>query len=697
MLAAALLPACKTKPAEPAAAAGYVNPKTCAGCHPGIAKAYARSAMGRSFARASAETVKLTPQPFEHAASGGPFSIIARDGKFFQRWREAEKEIHYVVGSGRLVRTYIHRTPENKLVELPLSWYAQDGFGMSPGFDRPDHQGFRRAIQTDCFACHNAYPAAFQERRAEDPVYPADLPEGIDCQRCHGPGAAHVGQAGRGAIVNPARLSPARQLETCLQCHLETTSFPLPDALGNFGTAPFSFQPGKTLGDYRTFFDHAPRRGYDDKFEIVGAAYRLRQSPCFLRSEPGKLQCTTCHDPHGAEEVNVNTQCQTCHSSLTAKHPKLAADASCAACHMPKRRTEDVVHAVVTDHRIARPPANPAALVAARAERHVTAETAYRGEVTAYYPPDADAGMVAVAQVVQQSNVGPGIERLQALKLRTPEHDLVLAEALRTANRLPEAMPYFEKAAKDTAFIAARLAHGAALRQAGETARARQVLEETLKVAPDRPKGWYELGMAHVAASETEAALKAFTRALAIDADFIEALNARASLLVTRGDRAGAKAAIEAALLVDPRSTDALNNAGSLLLLEGKPAEASAEFEKAARAAPKHAGVRHNWALALARQRRFPEARAQAELAVKLDPRHAGAHQVLGALLAGEGRKAAAIQHYREALAIDADYGRALVGLAPLVDDRAEAARLIERASRHPDPAIRQQAAALAR
>src|SRR6266567_603367 len=31
----------------------------------------------------------------------------------------------------------------------------------------------------------------------------------------------------RAAIVNPARLSPARQMEVCMQCHLETTSLQL--------------------------------------------------------------------------------------------------------------------------------------------------------------------------------------------------------------------------------------------------------------------------------------------------------------------------------------------------------------------------------------------------------------------------------------------------------------------------------------
>ena len=61
--------------------------------------------------------------------------------------------------------------------------------------------------------------------------------------------------------------------------------------------------------------------------------------------------------------------------------------AGCADCHMPKRRTEDVVHSVATDHLIQRhKPAGD--VLADRAEHHETGDNAYRGEVVLYYPAD---------------------------------------------------------------------------------------------------------------------------------------------------------------------------------------------------------------------------------------------------------------------------------------------------------------------
>ena len=709
-----------SQPPKPPPPAAYVNAATCAGCHPAIAKSYGATGMGRSLARPSASTVPLASATYVHLPSQSTFSIIQREGHFFQRRQQTgfdgapanvlEKEIHYVMGSGHLVRTYLHRTPANKLVELPLSWYSEQGgrWAMSPGFDRAGHQGFRRAISTDCLFCHNAYPAGFVERRGEEPVFPSTLSAGIDCQRCHGPGREHVRlaqqpqpdpSAVRHAIVHPKRLTAERQLEICLQCHLETTSFPLPDALVRFGQPAFAYRPGQPLGDYKVYFDHASDAGRENKFEIVSAGYRLRQSACFTKSE-GKLTCTTCHNPHGGPQPELAATCASCHAGpRRAGHP---AGSACASCHMPQRRTEDVVHAVVTDHKIQR--LKPAGdLLAARPERHDAEQTAYRGEVVAYYPSQIDELMLGAAQVVQQTNLLAGIPRLQAAIARqadaTAEHPLILADALRAAGRLNEALPLYEEATRrDPSLIAARLQHGSALRQAGQPDAARKLLTAALAAAPDRPTGWYELGLAHLQANDRPAATAAFEKALTLDADMAEAHNALAGIWMAAGDPAKAEAAMREAVRIQPESADARNNLGSLLSMAGRLPEACFHFEAALRAQPRHLVSRFNYALALARSQRFDAAQKEAETAIQQDPQHAGAHQILGALLAGKGQTAAAIGHYREALRLRPDFGRALVGLAPLLaatGDTNGAAVLLQQARADADPAIRRQADAL--
>src|SRR5258708_21218016 len=92
-----------------------------------------------------------------------------------------------------------------------------------------------------------------------------------------------------------------------MQCHLETTSAELPAMLRCFDRQPYSFRPGEPLPAYLIHFDHAPGAGREEKFEIVGQAYRLRQSKCFRNSQ-GRLICISCHDPHMAPRGHMRSE-----------------------------------------------------------------------------------------------------------------------------------------------------------------------------------------------------------------------------------------------------------------------------------------------------------------------------------------------------------------------------------------------------
>jgi len=309
--------------------------KVCAGCHREIWDSYRNTAMGRTFSLPSPENTPLPRGAFYHAPSESFFNMSVRGGEFFQRRHQVdsagrevnvmEKRVDYVMGSGNHARAYLHRTAVDTLIELPLGWYAEKGgyWAMNPGYDRPDHEGFRRPVTYDCMFCHNAYPK-IPAGKAEDSAYVGALPEGIDCERCHGSGARHMELAGRSgvardqvrqAIVNPARLGAERQMEICMQCHLETTSLKLPASLLRFDRGVFSYRPGEPLQNTILHFDRAPGKEAQDRFEFVSAAHRLRNSRCFRESKK-PLTCTTCHNPHepANSAANSYTQaCQNCH------------------------------------------------------------------------------------------------------------------------------------------------------------------------------------------------------------------------------------------------------------------------------------------------------------------------------------------------------------------------------------------------
>jgi Flp pilus assembly protein TadD len=638
---------CSRRPeADRAGAATYVDAATCSGCHQAIARTYGDTGMGRSFQRVGPGAVLAAGGAYFHKASRRHYEMKVRNGQVVQRrYQKAangaevnvvEKEIHYVLGSGNHTRSYLHRTADGRIRLLPLAWYSERGgfWAMNPGYDRPDHQDFRRVITHDCMFCHNGYPRLDRDpRHGDDAIFPEKLPEGIDCQRCHGPGAGHVRAASskapveqvRKLIVNPKRLPAARQLEVCLQCHLETTSRTLPYSVIRYDRGFFSYRPGEPLENYMLHFDHAAGTGHDDKFEIAHQGYRLHKSACFQKSEA--MTCTTCHNPHARQPAaDFRGVCLSCHE---AAHRR---GGDCLSCHMPKRRTDDVIHVVMTDHLIQRhKPARD--LLAPLAERHDDARSAYRGEVVPYYPVrPRDELYVAVAQVVEGSNLAGGIPRLEAAIRRSQptetmfhfelaeaywkngEGDKAIAayrEALRRrpdllpairnlgaalmeSGRLVEAAAVLERAPEDAAALSNL---GQVYRRLGRS-DAMAVVGRAVEKNPDSPEANAGLGHALLAANDLPGAAGAFREAVRTKPDDAEARYNLGSTLARLGQAEEAASELGEAVRLDPKLADAYNNLGMIAAMRGDRREAIRQFRAALVADPAHEAARKNLVLA---------------------------------------------------------------------------------------------------
>lgn len=165
---------------------------------------------------------------------------------------------------------------------------------------------------TQCFNCH----ATGVKNGATAPDL-SNMQPGVSCERCHGPGAAHVA-AKAGSIMNPARLTAKAQVKFCGECH--------------------RLPPAGAL---------SPEPEIEDPVSVRFAPIGLMASRCFTQS--GKLSCTTCHDPHQDARPRANSfyteRCLTCHSAC-----KQAKKEACVDCHMRKAALTPFL--TFTDHRI---------------------------------------------------------------------------------------------------------------------------------------------------------------------------------------------------------------------------------------------------------------------------------------------------------------------------------------------------------
>jgi Tfp pilus assembly protein PilF len=706
----------------------YVDPAVCATCHNDVAATYRKTGMGRSFYRPTAQNViedYVQKNTLEHKASGLSYTMVEHDGKFFQRRHTigfdgketnvVEKQIDYVIGSGNHARTYLHRTTQGRLTELPVSWYTErsGSWAMSPGYDASNQVDMRRTIPAECMFCHNGYPQIDQDAprdQTDGGIFPANLPEGIDCQRCHGPGRAHVAAARksnsdprliRTSIVNPRTLSRDRQMEVCMQCHLETSSRDMPNEIRAYDRGVFSYRPGQPLGDYKLYFDRIKNAG-DDTFEVAHAAYRLRQSRCFLKSD---MTCLTCHDPHdiprGPEATKTYVAaCENCHHAVVHR-VATPTGSDCISCHMPKRRTEDVVHVVMTDHFIQR--YKPLRDLLAPLDEKVVDAGSGRA-VAAYYPQKlADSSKSELYFAVAQVNDGKdeqGLLHLREVVTRqtpsVPEPYLALGQAYTSHGDNAEAIRWFDAALEHQPDNRSALRElGPALLAMNQNERALETLKRAVTLYPNDDALLTNLGNVYLRMNMSGEARGMLGRAVTANPESADAYNLLGLVALKTADKVEAEKSFREAIRWQPDLAEAQNNLGTLLTGNHDFEDAKFHFMRAIAIKPDYAAAHHGLGLLLILTNSIPEAAVELREAVRLQPALPQNHSDLADVLAAQGQNAQAAEEYKRVLQLKPDQEDAQLGLglALLQEHKLdEAKRYLQKVALSPDPDLSQSA-----
>jgi hypothetical protein len=347
----------------------YAGPDACQNCHKTISSSIAHTAHFLSTRIADSNTI------------AGNFSkdsndllindtirirMEKRNTGYYQVLYVKNKEIEshrfdLVMGAVK-GQTYLY-WKENGFFQLPVSYISSlRQWTGSPGYSF-SNLNFNRPVLKECFGCHSSFAEGDPHGRSGFDLQQNSWVFNIDCERCHGPAAAHVqfhtshpGEKHAAFLVSFQSLNRSQKIDLCAICHSGTKHILL--------KSTFAFKMGDSLLSFMVPLSTG------DQLDVHGNQTQLlSQSKCFRMSN---LDCTTCHDIHSSErgfEQNFNERCQTCHSAgkhicgiMTDSNMNFI-KSNCIHCHMPEQGSgvirvqasanSSAIPTAVVNHRIA--------------------------------------------------------------------------------------------------------------------------------------------------------------------------------------------------------------------------------------------------------------------------------------------------------------------------------------------------------
>ena len=361
-----------------------------------------------------------------------------------------EAKVAAVFGSGHRGFTPMALASGRGLRELRLSYFRQPAhWVLTPGTEAdPDPLGYVRTEESsrDCLRCHSTMVAWKDDKLdLEETVF------GVECERCHGPGSAHIDAVsaaeGTSTIFNPGRLKGRDQVAFCAECH----------------RSPASAEPHTVLLAQPKLARHA--------------GLSLQLSACFLRTPPEEtVTCLDCHDPHrniqhGQE--NYSATCLRCHSEPRSLHATaVTRDDDCIPCHMPVEK-RGFFGLSFTDHWIRVPNAPPPAATDAKNAYVKLLDRSYRDAI--------------------QTPAGP--ERASKLRMR-------LGTLLVNSGRSDEGLRWLREALTFAPLYKDRIISAEYHAKAGRTAAAQRILDETIAQTPEHNRAYHTLVRLHLAGGQ---------------------------------------------------------------------------------------------------------------------------------------------------------------------------------------------------
>jgi DmsE family decaheme c-type cytochrome len=200
-------------------------------------------------------------------------------------------------------------------------------------------------VGTDtCLGCHDDQKKGYADTahgRADHPRSPASA---RGCESCHGPGSVHVDDPSiAGSILAFLKVEPDDANQACLSCHTRDAH-----ALWDGSTHDARNLSCVTCHSVHAFKSERAQLKTVSELDTCATCHRDKIAKLdrsgHMPVREGKMQCSTCHNPHGSTNVrllrkgdSIAELCTSCHADKRGPYLWEHAPSrdGCTTCHDP--------------------------------------------------------------------------------------------------------------------------------------------------------------------------------------------------------------------------------------------------------------------------------------------------------------------------------------------------------------------------
>ena len=663
-----------------AAQKGYVGKEVCQQCHTDQAQQHDQSNFASSWQPVS--SLAEEGFPVSTTEDGIVYKVEKVDGKWVYRVQLPQREvqtfpIHSIIGGERWGTSFMLEVSHIESSPLPRLTLVEGRYMLdaethrlirSPGFPIETPVSYETALgrtlspefAEKCLDCHGGMVDS-QIARSGGP-HPDYLDTAVGCERCHGPGGAHVSffQTGTGKsdIINPAKLSHPEVMNLCGECH----------------------------SGFFTMIQTRP-----DDLLIASQVLALSNSECYIQSEAG-FSCVSCHDPHRnaylGDPVYEQT-CLSCHSAQKAAAVSCPVNSrsDCVSCHMP-----EVVQSgqfELRDHWIRVPDGEGArgSQVADSSDRSKPVKDVFLRILVV-------SSQAKVEEVLKRLQVGESfsaLARQHSTDVSATRGGYLGRMSLQNLNRefrlaveslAPGRYSDIIRSGPDYALlyripnnfrtVARQMERRAGeLQKEEEIDKAIELLEQSVELNPEFAQGYLGLGVAHGQKGDNEKEAQYYLRAIEVYPDLIEAHYNLGVLRLAQKDFIGAIQSFQHVIRIKPDAVQAYVNLAVVYQALGNRRAELEAAKKAVELNPLLATAYYNLGVAQG----AADHRAALDsfrMSAAVDPRRIDAKLNMAIAMAHLGSTDEAIEHLQNLLAEHPDFAQARQALMLLQQGPAD-------------------------